>query len=57
MGLVANTAMKSAAGENPITLGLKAQQPSTWRSSSEFISLDHLGCEATKFQPRRRFFS
>jgi hypothetical protein len=48
MGFVANRAMKSAGGENPNTLGPKAQQPSTWRGSSELISLRHLGCEARK---------
>jgi len=48
--------MKTAGRENPIHVGYNAPQPSTWRGSSEQISLDQVGCETRKIPAGRDVF-
>jgi hypothetical protein len=47
-GFVAKQSMKTAGRGNPNNWAYSAQHPSPWHGSSEQISLDHVGWEATK---------
>src|SRR5277367_1047270 len=49
-------AMKTADSEKPKPRGRLAPQPSTWRGRSEQISLDQVGCEQEKVQPKQMCF-